>query len=97
VSIRQSFRLNGQDHYTVFDLPISVTNSIPTSASRPSCDALNNALLTPEEILVSADAMPVMFAPGDATTVQTSRNGAASWKGGLSWAGLAGLVAALVM
>ncbi|KAK4105538.1 WD40 repeat-like protein [Parathielavia hyrcaniae] len=68
VSIRQSFRLNGQDYYTVFDLPISVTNSIPASDGRPSCDALDNPLLAPDEILASADALQVMFAPGDATT-----------------------------
>ncbi|KAK4128746.1 hypothetical protein N657DRAFT_563142 [Parathielavia appendiculata] len=97
VSIRQSFRLNGQDHYTVFDLPISVSNSIPASDSRPSCDVLDNPLLTPEEILASADAMSVMFAPGDATTLQTSRSGAGSLRRGLGWAGLAGLCAALIM
>ncbi|KAK4031663.1 hypothetical protein C8A01DRAFT_21160 [Parachaetomium inaequale] len=98
VSIRQSFRLNGTDHYTIFDLPISVTNSIPASENRPSCDSLSNPMLTPEEILASADtSVPVMFAPGDATSVQTSPNGAASWRGGMGWVGLAGLVAVLVM
>lgn len=33
ISIHQSFRLNGSDYYTVFDLPISVTNSIPSNLS----------------------------------------------------------------
>ncbi|KAK4156950.1 WD40 repeat-like protein [Chaetomidium leptoderma] len=76
ISIRQSFRLNGEDHYTIFDLPISVTNGIPASDKRPSCDALNNDMFTPEEIRASADfSVPVMFAPGDATTMQTSPNG----------------------
>jgi hypothetical protein len=28
ISIHQSFRLNGEDRYTIFNLPISVTNSI---------------------------------------------------------------------
>ncbi|KAH6853808.1 hypothetical protein B0I37DRAFT_16176 [Chaetomium sp. MPI-CAGE-AT-0009] len=98
VSIRQSFRLNGEDHYTIFDLPISVTNSIPASDNRPSCASLNNPLLPPEEVFESSDAsVPVMFAPGDATTVETSPNGATSWRGGMRWIGVAGLVAALVL
>lgn len=99
ISIRQSFRLNGQDHYTIFDLPISVTNSIPASENRTSCDALNNPLLAPEQVRASGDAaVPVMFAPGDATSVQTTNsNGAASWRGGLGWLGLAGVAAALVL
>ncbi len=98
VSIRQSFRLNGKDHYTIFDLPISVTNSIPESENRTSCDALNNPLLTPEEVLASGDSsVPVMFAPGDATSMQTTTGGAASWRGGLGWLGLVGVVAALVL
>ena len=99
ISIRQSFRLNGKDHYTIFDLPISVTNSIPASENRTSCDALNNPLLAPEEVRASGDAaVPVMFAPGDATSVQTTNsNGAASWRGGLGWLGLAGVAAALVL
>ncbi|KAG7293002.1 hypothetical protein NEMBOFW57_003047 [Staphylotrichum longicolle] len=78
--------------------PISVTNSIPASPNRTSCDALNNPLLTPEEVRASGDAsVPVMFAPGDATSIKTNPNGAASWRGGMGWLGLAGLVAALVM
>ncbi|KAK4251864.1 hypothetical protein C7999DRAFT_10416 [Corynascus novoguineensis] len=98
ISIRQSFRLDGEDHYTVFDLPISVTNSIPASIERPSCDTLDNPLLTHEEILASADTnMPVMFAPGDATASITDLNGAASWKGRMSWLGLTGLVGVLIM
>jgi len=98
ISLRQSFRLNGQDHYTIFDLPISVTNSIPASDTRPSCDELNNPLLTPEEIEASTDSkVPVMFAPGDATTVQTSTTGAASRRAVAGWIGLAGVVAALVL
>lgn len=77
ISIRQSFRLNGEDRYTVFDVPISVTNSIAASDDRPPCDALDNPLLTPDEIRASADMdVPVMFAPGDATVVQTAGSGA---------------------
>ncbi|KAF2011923.1 hypothetical protein BU24DRAFT_353391 [Aaosphaeria arxii CBS 175.79] len=29
ITIHQNFRLNGSDHYSIFNLPISVTNSIP--------------------------------------------------------------------
>jgi hypothetical protein len=38
-----------------------------------------------------------MFAPGDATVIETSVEGAASLKGGMGLLGLAGLVAVLVM
>ncbi|KAK1600362.1 uncharacterized protein LY79DRAFT_16717 [Colletotrichum navitas] len=71
ISIRQNFRLNGQDHYTIFDVPISVTNSIEEKDGRPSCDALNNALLTEEELnATAANAVGVLFAPGDPTKIQ---------------------------
>ncbi|KAL2127113.1 hypothetical protein VTI74DRAFT_11313 [Chaetomium olivicolor] len=97
VSIHQSFRLNGQDHYTIFDLPISVTNSIPKKDGRPSCDSLDNLLLKPDEIRASADFnVPVMFAPGDATSIQTNPNEAVSLRGA-GWLGLAGVLAALVL
>lgn len=73
VSIRQNFRLNGEDHYTIFDLPISVTNRIEERGDRPSCDLLENPLLTPEEIDVEgANDVPVLFAPGSATTIEPS-------------------------
>ncbi|KAK0748147.1 hypothetical protein B0T21DRAFT_406686 [Apiosordaria backusii] len=53
-SIRQSFRLNGEDFYTVFDVPISVTNGIseeaPNGVARPSCEELGNELWEWEEI-----------------------------------------------
>ncbi|KAK7987723.1 hypothetical protein PG989_008038 [Apiospora arundinis] len=35
ISIRQSFRLNGKDHYTIFDVPISVTNKIDFTGLNP--------------------------------------------------------------
>ncbi|KZL64441.1 WD40 repeat-like protein [Colletotrichum tofieldiae] len=71
ISIRQNFRLNGEDHYTIFDVPISVTNSIEDKDGRPSCDALNNALLTEGELnATAANAVGVLFAPGDSTTVE---------------------------
>ncbi|KAG9253277.1 uncharacterized protein F5Z01DRAFT_160789 [Emericellopsis atlantica] len=50
ISIRQYFRLNDEDHYTIYDLPIAVTNGIPEDDDRPSCESLMNELLSPEEI-----------------------------------------------
>jgi hypothetical protein len=82
ISIRQNFRLNGEDHYTIFDVPISVTNKINTDVTRPSCDSLNNPMLTPEQINVTAaNDLPVMFAPGDATVIQTAGSGSNSGDG----------------
>ncbi|WQF77952.1 hypothetical protein CDEST_02966 [Colletotrichum destructivum] len=84
ISIRQNFRLNGEDHYTIFDVPISVTNRIQEKDGRPSCDALNNALLTEEELdAPNANAVGVLFAPGGSTTVEVkSGGGADSGSGG---------------
>ncbi|KAI0818379.1 hypothetical protein GGR55DRAFT_72945 [Xylaria sp. FL0064] len=71
ISIRQNFRLNGVDHYTIFDVPISVTNSIDFVGNNPTCDSVNNPLLTPEEInATAANSVGVLFAPGDATVIQ---------------------------
>ncbi|KAI0842015.1 hypothetical protein F5Y06DRAFT_258830 [Hypoxylon sp. FL0890] len=71
ISIRQNFRLNGNDHYTIFDVPISVTNKIEFTGNNPPCDSVNNPLLTPEEIdAESANSVGVLFAPGDSTVVQ---------------------------
>ncbi|KAH9902214.1 hypothetical protein F4778DRAFT_781448 [Xylariomycetidae sp. FL2044] len=70
ISIRQNFRLNGEDYYTIFDVPISVTNRIEFKGDNPDCDSVNNPLLTPEEIDAdAANAVGILFAPGDATIV----------------------------
>jgi len=55
ISIRQNFRLNGSNEYTIFDLPIHVTNSIPAESNRSSCDALNNPLLDQAALYASAN------------------------------------------
>ncbi|KAK0632830.1 hypothetical protein B0T14DRAFT_491109 [Immersiella caudata] len=84
ISIRQSFRLNDEDHYTIFDLPIAITNSIPNDVLRPTCDEISNPLLSPEEIdIVGANTVPVMFAPGDATIVQAIGSGEGTGQDGL--------------
>lgn len=70
ISIRQNFRLNDTDYYTIFDVPISVTNSIEEDDDRPSCDSLDNELLSPEEIdMETANEIGVLFAPGRASEV----------------------------
>lgn len=91
ISIRQNFRLNGENHYTIFDVPISVTNSIPASGARPACDSISNPLLAPEEVdVVGANSLPVMFAPGDATVIQTPADGKADGLGSLKGNGASG-------
>ncbi|KAJ2991144.1 hypothetical protein NUW58_g2624 [Xylaria curta] len=76
ISIRQSFRLNGEDHYTIFDVPISVTNSIEFVGNNPACDSVDNPLLTPEEIdAEAANRVGVFLAPGDATVIEQSMGG----------------------
>jgi hypothetical protein len=47
--MHQYFRLNGSDYYTIFDLPIQVTNEISASSARPSCDSLSNKLLPADQ------------------------------------------------
>ncbi len=42
ISMHQAFRWNGTDYYTVFDLPISVSNGIEESDDRADCALLEN-------------------------------------------------------
>ncbi|KAJ2907041.1 hypothetical protein MKZ38_008609 [Zalerion maritima] len=85
ISIRQNFRLNGDDHYTIFDVPISVTNNIDEMDSRPSCDNLSNPILSPDEVDVEgANNVGTLFAPGDATEVETFSNTDEASDGGSS-------------
>lgn len=58
ISMHQSFRWNGTDYYTVFDLPISVTNSISKSSDRVECAQLENELLSAAEEKESSDTLP---------------------------------------
>lgn len=77
ISIRQNFRLNDTDHYTIFDLPISVTNSIDDSTARPDCASLQNPLLTPDQTDMSgANSVGILFAPGNSQSVQVTLNSA---------------------
>lgn len=42
ISMHQAFRWNGTNYYTVFDLPISVSNGIEESDDRVDCALLEN-------------------------------------------------------
>lgn len=48
-----------------------MTNSIEANEDRPSCGVLANKMLSPEEIDAGADDIGVLFAPGDATKVDS--------------------------
>lgn len=82
ISIRQSFRLNDVDHYTIFDLPISVTNTISSSTAktstgiRPSCAELENPLLSPEQInATAANSIGIFLTPSGSTEIDVKGNG----------------------
>ncbi|KAJ5794619.1 hypothetical protein N7457_001218 [Penicillium paradoxum] len=72
ISMHQSFRWNDTDYYTVFDLPISVTNSIPESDDRIDCALLENKLLSAAEIGKSSDTLPGQPWVGDGVTTTVS-------------------------
>ncbi|EPE26225.1 hypothetical protein GLAREA_02137 [Glarea lozoyensis ATCC 20868] len=76
ISIRQNFRMNGSELYTIFDLPIAVTNSIPADVARPSCDSLNNPMLDQATLAASANT----FTRIAGTIIET--NGQGSGLGG---------------
>ena len=77
-------------------MPISVTNKIDSSLTRPDCDSLDNPLLTPEQINASAaNAVGILFAPGDSTQIEVESQGkegqglggagALNWRSGAHW------------
>ncbi|KAL2060267.1 hypothetical protein VTL71DRAFT_9662 [Oculimacula yallundae] len=77
ISIHQNFRLNGTDLYTIFDLPIKVTNLISESGTRPSCDGLNNPLLDQADLTVSANSFTRI--PG--TAIEGGKDGGGKGNG----------------
>ncbi|KAL4989599.1 hypothetical protein BDW68DRAFT_186263 [Aspergillus falconensis] len=42
VTLHQAFRWEGEEYYTVFELPISVTNGIEDDETRVACEGLEN-------------------------------------------------------
>lgn len=82
ISIHQSFRWNGTEYYTVFDLPVSVTNSIPESDDCVECPLLENVLLPPDVVAESVDTLPAQPFLGDEGGVSTvSGSGGSSSSG----------------
>lgn len=57
ISMHQSFRWRGVEHYTVFDLPISVSNSIGESDERVDCASVENELLDVGALAASNDTL----------------------------------------
>jgi len=78
ITIQQNFRLNGTDFFTIFDLPISVTNSISEDSNRPSCDELNNPLLS-DPLNASSAVIPIPYLNG-AGVDNTAKNGFGAMK-----------------
>ncbi|GKZ44866.1 hypothetical protein AbraIFM66951_007194 [Aspergillus brasiliensis] len=58
VSVHQGFRWEGTDYYTVFELPVSVTNAIEESDERVDCTVLENEWLGWEVVRESNDSLP---------------------------------------
>lgn len=109
ISIRQNFVMNSTNYYTIFDVPISVTNKIKDSTGRADCDSLDNPLLTSEEVDASAvNGVGVLFAPGNSQVVtmklkntETGQGlggaGMLNWRSGAEWVCAATLVLAFVL
>lgn len=106
ISIRQNFKLNGTNLYTIFDLPIQVTNSIPANNSRPSCDSLNNDLLSQAALNASANNFTRIAGSG----LETGGNGlgkggpggsgavaAVDWGTAVHWIWISSFVAMLML
>ncbi|KFZ24365.1 hypothetical protein V502_01159 [Pseudogymnoascus sp. VKM F-4520 (FW-2644)] len=73
VSIHQSFRLNDTEYYTVFNLPIAVTNRISESANQSSCESLANPLVGWEKVVDSTVVLtPNQYPWTDGSGVQVS-------------------------
>lgn len=58
ISMHQTFRWNETEYYTVFDLPVSVTNGIEESSERDPCGTLENEVLGYDVVAKSSDELP---------------------------------------
>jgi hypothetical protein len=73
VSVHQSFRLNGTEFYTVFNLPIAVTNRISESENQSSCESLMNPLVGWGEVVGETVVLtPNQYPWTDGSGVQVS-------------------------
>jgi hypothetical protein len=105
ISIRQNFKLNGTDMYTIFDLPTEVTNSIPANDSKPSCDLLNNPLLSEQALNASANVFTRI--PGSALDTSSGKGSASGsslgagsmvdWRTAAHWTWVASFALLLVL
>ncbi|KAJ5716447.1 hypothetical protein N7493_008358 [Penicillium malachiteum] len=83
ISIHQSFRWNSTDYYTVFDLPISVTNSISESSDRVECASLENKMVTEDQ--ESSNSLPGQpWLDGNYTSTQISSPTSTSTSAGVA-------------
>ncbi|KAL5356486.1 hypothetical protein BJX96DRAFT_171658 [Aspergillus floccosus] len=101
ISMHQSFRWNGTDYYTVFDLPVSVTNSIEDSDDRVDCDLLENELLSPAVVAASNDSLPAHpWLPGNSSsdsTQESATNPANRMQSGVKGVVLLAMVAGMLL
>ncbi|KAL4890321.1 hypothetical protein BDV59DRAFT_204498 [Aspergillus ambiguus] len=93
ISMHQSFRWNGSDYYTVFDLPIQVTNSIEESDDRVECTLVENELLSPDVIAASNDTLSAHpWLSGNFSTGKDSSKESETNQGSCAKTGVKGLV-----
>ena len=76
--------MTGTQYYTIFDLPIDVTNSIPintqysSSKARPLCALRNNPLLSPSQTNSSVTPLPYQPFLGGNSSISGSKSGSSS-------------------
>jgi hypothetical protein len=58
ISLHQLFRWNGTEYYTVFDLLITVTNSVEDKGNRTDCTLLENEHISSSDINDSVSQLP---------------------------------------
>jgi hypothetical protein len=71
--------------YTIFDLPIEVTNSIPASNNRSSCASLNNPLLDQATLNQSANNFTRIAGTGIEGNTKSAADGGLGGAGMLDW------------
>ncbi|KAL2864768.1 uncharacterized protein BJX67DRAFT_389678 [Aspergillus lucknowensis] len=84
ISMHQSFRWNGTEYYTVFELPISVSNGIEASRERVECGLLENEFAVGPSV-ASNQSLPGQPWVGDG--IQTGSEGEEGGGGALGGGG----------
>ncbi|KAK6497009.1 hypothetical protein TWF481_001988 [Arthrobotrys musiformis] len=57
ISIHQSFTYNASDYYTIFNLPITLTNDLDETRNPADCGLLQNPLITEENQRLSSSTL----------------------------------------